>query len=150
MRPSLPSCTCPHVPAPRKGPTSDLGPQIQGWTLHTPHYLLTMFSISEDLEKCCCLPNGNAGILPGASWQSQRVFLETPTLPKDEAISSLVWPISLEGSPRVMRFQTCTLGRSLSPTPNRKMQSVSWGQLLGEERLFTPGPLRDPFNTGEI
>lgn len=59
--------------------------------------------------------------LPGASWQSQRVFLETPTLPKDEAISSLARPINLEVSPRVIRFQTCNLDGSLSPTPNRKM-----------------------------
>lgn len=45
----------------------------------------------------------------GASWQSQRVFLETLTLPKDEAISSLIQSISLEGSLRVARFQTCSL-----------------------------------------
>lgn len=102
----------PAHPVPKKGLASDLGPQIEGQTLHPPPiYPPTVFSTSEHFEKCCPLLKGNSCIIQQGPRGKARVS-------SWRRISLLLWPISLEGGLRAARFQTCSLDGSLGLTPN--------------------------------
>lgn len=65
---------------PRRAPLLIRTPKSKVGLCIPPIYLFTMLSISEDLEKCCCLPNGNSGIIcqgppgkaRGSSWRPRH------------------------------------------------------------------------------